>query len=292
MMTVYPWLITRSTRQWWTAGWGSENVPSWHPSSVLLRGDGVVGGARLEQELHPDAGLSLQDDAPPQPVLLRGDGDVGGARPERELHPDVGLSLQDDKSAGRLDWQALRPLPFHQPPSPAFFRRVTCVDLEGPSGPGRPRFVEKTTTQLHLVIFLHARWKWSHMARRSKATLWTVLGRPTSWICLYYLCMLPQVAAYVACSTQHWQSSFFSSSVEKGTQKILNSKRPREFQQCGSIHILKTFLFQLCIVLLKSCSTPHWSCFSDMIFSHFLKFLEILILQIPFQSWFPVYIFR
>merc|ERR1719397_935376 len=126
-MTVYPWLITRSTRQWWTAGWGSENVPSWHPSSVLLRGDGVVGGARLEQELHPDAGLSLQDDAPPQPVLLRGDGDVGGARPERELHPDVGLSLQDDKSAGRLDWQALRPLPFHQPPSPAFFRRVTCV---------------------------------------------------------------------------------------------------------------------------------------------------------------------
>ena len=74
--------------------------------------------------------------------------------------------------------------------------------------------------------------------------------------------------------------------------KILNSKRPREFQQCGSIHILKTFLFQLCIVLLKSCSTSHWSCFSDMIFSHFLKFLEILILQIPFQSWFPVYIFR
>ena len=113
-----------------------------------------------------------------------------------------------------------------------------------------------------------------------------------SWVCLYYLCMLPQVATYVACSTQHWQSSFFSSSVEKGTQKILNSKRPREFQQCGSIHILKTFLFQLCIVLLKSCSTPHWSCFSDLIFSHFLKFLEILILQIPFKPWFPVYIFR
>ena len=94
-------------------------------------GDGVVGGARLEQELHPDAGLSLQDDAPPQPVLLRGDGDVGGARPERELHPDVGLSLQDDKSAGRLDWQALRPLPFHQPPSPAIPRQVTCVDPRG-----------------------------------------------------------------------------------------------------------------------------------------------------------------
>lgn len=33
--------------------------------------------------------------------------------------------------------------------------------------------------------------------------------------------------------------------------KILNSKRPREFQQCGSIHILKTFLFQLCYSLVE-----------------------------------------
>ena len=78
--------------------------PDIHPQPVLLRGDGVVGGARPEQELHPGAGLSLQDDAPPQPVLLRGDGVVGGARLEQELHPDAGLSLQDDKSAGSLDW--------------------------------------------------------------------------------------------------------------------------------------------------------------------------------------------
>ena len=35
----------------------------------------------------------------------------------------------------------------------------------------------------------------------------------------------------------------------KRHSKILNSKRPREFQQCGSIHILKTFLFQLCYCL-------------------------------------------
>ena len=35
----------------------------------------------------------------------------------------------------------------------------------------------------------------------------------------------------------------------KRHSKILNSQRPREFQQCGSIHILKTFLFQLCYCL-------------------------------------------
>ena len=224
-----------------------------------------------------------------QSVLLQGDDGVRGGQ-NRNPKPDTGLSLQDDKSAGRLDWQALRPLPFHQPPSPAFFRRVTCVDLEGPSGPGRPRFVEKTTTQLHLVIFLHARWKWSHMARRSKATLWTVLGRPTSWICLYYLCMLPQVAAYVACSTQHWQSSFFSSSVEKGTQKILNTPplppplmifkkntcRVSLVASCPMFLALFPFDEQTCPLSIASCKT-FWHFFRDRNHHNFWTFLSIYI---------------